>query len=106
MWDRTTPFPVVSAFEAKFKAAPLVVLTAVKFKRFPVPVVDEPVISTKLPVKPVVVPDWVTARALAEVWAVPLKAMFKPTPVVKRLLVKSTAVVVVLAVSKTIEPWL
>ncbi len=52
------------------------------------------------------VPDWVMVKAEAVVWLEPDKAIFNPTPVVSAELVKSTAVEVVLAVSKTIVPWL
>ena len=55
-----TPVPVVSELEVTFKALPFVVFTEVRLKRLPVPVVLEPVKSTVLPVKPVVVPDWTT----------------------------------------------
>lgn len=59
--------PVVSASEVIFKAFPKVVLTLVRLSSVPVPVVDEPMMSTKLPVKPVETPDCVTLRALCVV---------------------------------------
>ena len=63
-----TAFPVVREFDVTLRAVPLVVLTEVSCKRLPVPVVLEPVKLTVLPVKPVVVPDWVTSRIVAVVW--------------------------------------
>ncbi len=56
--------PVVIEFAVTLSAFPAVVLTEVKFKRLPAPVVDEPVKSIKFPVNPVVVPDCVTLSAV------------------------------------------
>ncbi len=61
------PTPVVKAFAVTLSALPFVVFAELKLRRFPVPVVLEPVMLTALPVNPVVTPDWMMFKIVAVV---------------------------------------
>ena len=62
-------------------------------KMLPEPVVLEPVMLTRLPVKPVVVPVWVTANALWVVCDAFDTLMFKPFAAPDWLITAATAAV-------------
>ena len=64
----STASPVVKALAVTLRAFPAVVFTDVRLSKLPAPVVDEPTKFTKLPVKPVVVPDCVTLSAVVLTW--------------------------------------
>ena len=74
--------PATRALLINFTTSPAVVFTPVTPKRLPAPVVLDPVMLTKLPVKPVVVTDCVTKMAEPVVWEAPLTLMTKELPVV------------------------